>query len=86
MTYEVFLTPYRLCFEADPGPILATWESIINAYFIFDVRGALPSGLESRIRRIMCLFRVIHLDLDSLCASESALPLHHRAHAADATV
>jgi CRP-like cAMP-binding protein len=35
--YEVFLTPYRLCFDSPASGIMFVWETIINVYFLIDV-------------------------------------------------
>jgi CRP-like cAMP-binding protein len=35
--YEVFLTPYRLCFDAPADGPMFVWETIINVYFLCDV-------------------------------------------------
>ena len=35
--YEIFITPYRLCFTAPAKGIFFGWEVLVNSYFIIDV-------------------------------------------------
>ena len=37
VTYEIFLTPYRLCFQAPAKGVFFFIECVINLYFIMDV-------------------------------------------------